>query len=80
MLESYLKNQYVLDEQMQIRFNAFQKELEEEAARFKDLLGDAFDPDFRKALSGSAELARNVGVEEKEILKSLDEVDDFFLS
>lgn len=80
LLESYLKNQYVLDEQMQIRFNAFQKELEEEAARFKDLLGDAFDPDFRKALSGSAELARNVGVEEKEILKSLDEVDDFFLS
>ena len=80
LLKEYLENQYILDEQMQVKFNAFKKELEEEAAKFNELLGDAFDPDFRKALEGSVDLARNAGVDEKEILKNTEEIDDFFLN
>ena len=46
---------------------------------FNNLLSKAFDDDFREALIGSVELARNAGVDEEEILKSINDIDDFFL-
>ena len=39
----------------------------------------AFDTDIRSAFEGSVELAREAGVREEEILKSVDDLDDYFL-
>lgn len=80
LLDEYLQDQYLLDEQMQIKLDAFKRELEEEAERFNALVAHAFDPDFRSSLMGSVELARTAGVREDEILKTVDDVDDFFLN
>ena len=80
LLDEYLQDQYLLDEQMQVKLDAFKRELEEESERFNALVAHAFDPDFRSSLMGSVELARAAGVKEDEILKTVDEVDDFFLS
>ena len=80
LLDEYLQNQYLLDEQLEIKFNAFKRELQEESDRFIVLVENAFDTDIRDALSGSVELARTTGVKEEEILKSVDDIDDFFLN
>ncbi len=79
LLEEYLQDQYLLDDQLQMKIDAYKKELEEEAAQFNLLLDKAFDADFREALVGSVELARASGVKEEEILHTADEVDAFFL-
>ena len=80
LLDEYLQNQYILDDQMQVKLDAFKRELQEESERFDALVDNAFAPDFRSSLIGSVELARAAGVKEGEILKSVDEIDDFFLS
>ena len=80
LLDEYLQNQYLLDEQLEVKFNAFKRELQEESDRFTVLVENAFDTDIRDALSGSVELARTTGVKEEEILKSVDDIDDFFLN
>lgn len=80
LLDEYLQNQYLLDDQMQVKLDAFKRELQEESERFNALVNHAFDPDFRSSLMGSVELARAAGVDEEEILKTVDEIDDFFLS
>ena len=80
LLDEYLQDQYLLDEQMQIKLDAFKRELEEETEKFNALVARAFDPDFRSSFMGSVELARAAGVREDEILKTMDDIDDFFLS
>lgn len=80
LLEEYLQNQYLLDDQLQVKLDAFKRELQEESDRFNNLLNNAFDVDIRAALSGSIELARAAGVKEEEILKTADDIDDFFMT
>ena len=79
LLDECLQNQYLLDDQLQTKFNAFKRELQEESEKFNDLLERAFDSDFRAALIGSVGIAREVGVNEDEILHSAEEIDAFFL-
>ena len=79
LLEEYIEKQYILDEELQAKLDAFNAELAEEADIFNSLVNRAFDPDFKEALMGSVELARAAGVEEDEILSSVEEIDDFFL-
>ena len=80
LLEEYIRNQYLLDEQMQVKFDAFKRELQEESDRFNALVADAFDPNYRNSLMGSVELARAAGVREEEILKTVEDIDGFFLN
>lgn len=80
LLDEYIKNQYELDEQMEVKFNAFKAELQAESDKFNALIKDAFDSNFRSALMGSVELARATGVDESKILKTTEDIDDFFLA
>ena len=80
ILAEYLEDQYLLDEQLETRFNAFKAELEADAEVFDALINNAFAPNFRESLRGSIELARAAGVEEGEILQTEDDIDDFFLN
>ena len=79
ILESYLQNQKQLDEQLQNEYDVFLAELQEYANRFQGLINAAFSPDLRNSLRQSAELARQAGVEEDEILESIEDVDAFFM-
>jgi hypothetical protein len=79
ILTAYIENQYVLDTQLQRRFDAFQNELSTASERFQQLIKEAFSTDIRDSLMRSAELAQAAGVREEEILKSIEDIDDFFL-
>ncbi len=79
ILEEYIQNQYILDAQLQARYEAYLADLQANAERFESLIGKAFSPDIHEALVGSAELARSYGVKEEEILSSMEDIDSFFL-
>lgn len=79
LLEAYLNNQRVLDDQLQQQYDTFLQELQESAAQFRLLIDKAFSPDIHESLMHSAALARAAGVKEEELLKSIDDVDSFFL-
>ena len=79
LLEAYLKNQRVLDDQLQQQYDAFLQELQENAAQFQSLIDKAFSSDIHEALMHSAALARAAGVKEEELLKSIEDVDFFFM-
>ncbi len=80
ILEAYIQNQHVLDERLQAQYESFLAEIQENARRFQSLLDNAFSPDLPNLLMRSAELARAAGVPEGEMLKSVDDVDAFFMS
>lgn len=79
ILTTYIENQYILDEQLQQKYDAFQEELLEQAERFNQLIYQAFSSNIREKLMQSAELARVAGVREEEILTSLEDIDAFFM-
>ena len=80
LVAGYLKNQRVLDENLKVKLDAYRNELEAESEQFNVLIESAFDPDFRNRLTGSIELARIAGVDEDEILKTNEDIDDFFMN
>lgn len=80
LLEEYIRNQYVLDEELQREYEAFLAELRENAESFRALIDAAFTPQLHEALLQSAALARAAGVPEEELLTTVDEVDDYFLA
>ena len=77
--KKYLDHQSVLDEQLQAEYDAYLAEVEKNAERFRCLIQTAFDPGLRESLKESVELAKAYGVSEAELLKTVDEIDDFFL-
>lgn len=79
LLEAYIDHQYLLDEKLQLQYEAYLSELWENAERFQGLLDHAFSADIRESLMHSAVLARASGVAENEILVSVDDVDAFFM-
>ncbi len=79
ILTAYIENQYILDEQLRQQYDAFQAELTEQAERFNQLIDQAFSSNIRESLMRSAELARDTGVKEEEILTSIDDIDTFFM-
>ena len=79
ILEEYIRNQHVLDEQLQAKYDAFLAEVQENAARFNHLIDIAFSGNLHESLLQSAALARAAGVKEDEILKSVDDIDAFFM-
>lgn len=78
LLGEYLSNQKVLDEELENKFKNYVDKLENYSKYFCDLVKSAFDCDVKAALSGSVELARELGVNETEILKTVEDIDDYF--
>lgn len=79
ILQQYLDNQRILDEQLRTEFNAYLEEVKQNAEKFQSLIDAAFSPDLRESLMESVALAKAAGVKEEELLKSVEEIDDFFL-
>ena len=78
LLAAYIQNQYVLDAQLQRRYEEYLTELQANTERFQSLVDAAFSSEIQIALRQSADLARAAGVKEDEILRSVEDVDAFF--
>ena len=79
LLDKYINNQYILDEELQADFDAFRAELDKEYEKFNSLLDHAFASDIRSRLKGSVELALTAGVSPDEVLDSMEKIDEFFM-
>ena len=79
ILEQYIQKQHVFDERLRREYETYLEKVRVQAEEFQRLIDDAFCPDIREALANSSRLARAAGVKDEEILKSLDDVDAFFL-
>lgn len=79
MLDEYLQHQHDLDEQLETRYTAYMEEVNQQRKQFESLIDDAFNPNLRNSLMQSAALARGAGVKEEEILRTMGDIDDFFM-
>ena len=79
IVDEFLQSQYEMDEELERKYSLFIEELEKQASQFYVLIDNAFVPDFRDAFLKSILLAKAAGVEEDEILKSVEEIDEFFM-
>ena len=79
ILQAYLDNQRILDERLKTEYEVYLAEVNRNAERFQSLIDTAFDPGLHESLTESVALARAYGVNENELLKTVEEIDDFFL-
>ena len=79
IINGYVEEQYIMTSELDQKYTAFLKELEDEANKFFVLVDNAFAPDFRERFLYSISLAKEVGVDENELLMDLEAIDSFFL-
>ncbi len=78
VLSAYIENQYELDKMLENKLEECKAEIQKQAERFQCLINESFSVDIQNFLKSSAALARAVGVQEAELLTSVDDVDAFF--
>lgn len=79
LLTLYIEHQNKFDDELRIKLEAYQNELQQRQEDFDHLISDAFDPDMASRLKSTVMIARTVGVNDSEILDSIQKVDDFFM-
>lgn len=79
LIEEYIQNQYVLDEELTQKYKIFYANLQDEANKFNSLIDKAFDKDFKTMLRSFVDLALATGVQKEEVLDSIEKIDDFFM-
>lgn len=78
ILNQYIEYQATVDAELEAKLDKYRDEIQERSKVFDELLANAFSRDISGRLKASAEIARNVGVDETEILDSVEKIDDFF--
>lgn len=79
IITSYIEKQYRLDEELEQKYATFTAELQEYSDNFRNLIDNAFAPDFRDAFLKSIAFAKAAGVNSDEILSSVEDINDFFM-
>ena len=79
LVNGYLENQKILDVELAMQLDEYLKELELQTEKFNVLIDNAFGMDMRQSLRGSVMLAKAAGVGEDELLKSDEEIADYFM-
>lgn len=79
LIEGYLKYLYELEIALDDKYRKYINELNEDLAMYYGILERAFSPNYAEALDGSVALAMSFGVPSEELLKSISEVDDYFM-
>lgn len=80
MIEGYLRYLDELEIKLDLRFKEYIAELNECLVMYYGMLERAFSPNYAEALDGSVELAMSLGVPVEELLKSISEIDDYFMN
>ena len=79
LIERYLKEQRILDEQLAAEYQELIDRLDATMAEYLAVLERAFSPDVQAALLGSIQLALILGVAANEILDSEEKILAYFL-
>lgn len=79
MIETYLRDLRELDERLLDEYGRHIEKLNACYAEYMSVLAVAFDPDVNRALNGSVDLAKRMGVPSTEILDSYDKIVSFFM-
>lgn len=79
LVTEYLNNQKMLDVELAMQYDEYIEELNAQAAQFESFINSAFDGNLGERLKNSVDLARAAGVDESEILKTTQDIDDYFL-
>lgn len=79
IISEYIDAQYKLDSELEQKYKCYIEDLERQTEQFSTLIDNAFDMNFRDAFLKSVLLAQMAGVEETQILKSSEDIDEFFL-
>ena len=79
LVTEYLKNQEILDVELAMQYDEYIADLNAQSSQFESFINIAFNPDFGEILINSVNLARAAGVEESEILKTTQDIDDYFM-
>lgn len=77
-IEDYLKEIQECGYFLENEFELHNHQLQREIKAYYKLLRKAFSPDYSIAFQGYIELAVSCGVEEVEILKNKEEIDNYF--
>ncbi len=78
ILELYIARQKVVDDEIKQRMAEYNAALQAREQEFNDIIKDAFAPDVMQRFGASVALAQKAGVDDTEILKSTEQVDEFF--
>lgn len=79
LLARYIANQHKLDEQLEKDYAEYLQQVQLQATHFQELIDGAFSSDLHESLLQSAALAREAGVQEDDLLSSVEDIDAFFL-
>lgn len=79
ILKSYKNDLNLLNIKLDLHYENLLKQLREEFAKFSSIVELAFDTDVNIAFQSSVELSYYVGVNESNILKHIEDIDNFFL-
>ena len=79
IIEGYLKYLYELEITLENKYRKYIDELNEGLVIYYGMLERAFSPNYAEALDGSVALAMSFGVPSEELLKSISEIDDYFI-
>ncbi len=80
MLSNYIKELDYLKSTLEKEYQNEIEMLQNELNKFINVLTNAFNPDYELALKGSIELARLSGISEENILKNINDIDNYFMS
>ncbi|MDT3843371.1 MAG: hypothetical protein LIV11_02160 [Bacillota bacterium] len=79
LIDEYLKYLYELEMSLDNKYKNYIDELNEGLVIYYGILERAFSPNYEEALDGSVALAMSFGVPSEKLLKSISEVDDYFM-
>ena len=79
LVTEYLNNQKILDVELAMKYDKYIEELNEQVNQFESFIDAAFDPGFGEMLTSSVNLARAAGVDESELLKTIGDINDYFM-
>lgn len=79
LIECYLEDQRLLDEQIATEYQDLIEKLNESMSNYLAVLDRAFSPDVQVALLGSVELAQELGVPTEDILDTEEKTLSYFL-
>ncbi len=80
ILEGYLEYLCRLDIALEEKYRRYIDELNTDLGKYYEMLEKAFSPNYSEAIQGSVILAINMGVSSHDLLKSVSEIDDYFMN
>lgn len=80
IIDSYNAEIQQLKQQLEIKLLQVTIEIQKSLKRFINLEHFAFDEDVNNAFAGSINLALEVGVQDKKIIKNMDDINNYFLN